>query len=267
MAKQTIKVETDHLTQLSAKYKTLAETYKTCCSNLEGKLKEYDTVWKGSFSENFDEEISKLKKERDNVYNNCMELAKFLDEAVQYYKKLDRGLIPKEEVNEKKYPPGVEVSEHIPTEDELKKLYKESVYSGIGKNPDGSVSCAALTKRKAQQHGFNADWYGNGKEVYGNIKSNNSFDAVKYPGGNCLKDMIAAEGEPIANIVISFPKSPTWGTKYGHVIFIDKIENGVVYYSDNGSPSSARTKNLDDFLKAYYPSNGTPVGCVHLKKK
>ncbi|MBQ8183844.1 MAG: WXG100 family type VII secretion target [Clostridia bacterium] len=267
MAKQKIKVETDTLTQLAGKYKTLAEEYKACCEGLENKLKEYDAYWKGSFSEDFDDEIKNLKKEKNKVYDNCVGLANFLDEAVKLYKQVDQGLIPKDTVNRKDYPDGVEVSEHIPTDEELRNLYKNSVTSGIGKNPDGSVSCAALTKRKAQQHGFNYIGYGNGNQVYDRIQSNESFNVTKYSGGDCLSKLVAAEGEPVANVVISFPRSPKWGNKYGHVIYIDKIVNGKVYYSDNNSPSTAKVKTIDEFLRSYNGSNGSPIGCAHLKKK
>ncbi len=112
MAKQKILVETDMLTELAVKYKSLAEDYKTCCEKLEGQLKEYDTCWKGSFSEDFDDEIKKLNKEKTKVYQNCVDLAAFLDDAVKKYEQLDKGLIPKDSVDEKDYPPGVEINDN-----------------------------------------------------------------------------------------------------------------------------------------------------------
>ncbi len=263
----SIKVETDTLTKLAVQYRSDAENYKNCCDKLEAKLAEYDDYWWGAFSASFETEIKNLKKQKKTVYDNCMSLAQFLDEAVKLYIQLDRGLIAKDSVDVNDYPEGVRVSQHIPTDAELQELYNNSVYPGMGKNPDGSVSCAALTKRKAQQHGFDYTGYGNGNQVYDRIQSNNSFNVTKYPGRDCLNKLIAAEGEPVTNVVISFPRSPKWGNKYGHVLYIDKIVDGKVYYSDNTSPSTAKVKTIDDFLNAYYKSNGSPIGCAHLEKK
>lgn len=156
----------------------------------------------------------------------------------------------------------------IKSSEELQQLYNNSVHDGIGKNPNGSVSCAALVKRKAEQHGFAPNWYGNGKDVVNNINETASYSVSKYMGNNCIKDLIAAEGDPITDIVISFPSSPSYGTKYGHTIYVDQIVDGKMYFTDNRNPSVAKCMTIDEFIRTYNASScGYPSGCAHLKSK
>lgn len=156
----------------------------------------------------------------------------------------------------------------IKSSEELQQLYNNSVHDGIGKNPNGSVSCAALVKRKAEQHGFAPNWYGNGKDVVNNITETASYSVSKYMGNNCIKDLIAAEGDPITDIVISFPSSPSYGTKYGHTIYVDQIVDGKMYFTDNRNPSVAKCMTIDEFIRTYNASScGYPSGCAHLKSK
>lgn len=156
----------------------------------------------------------------------------------------------------------------IKSSEELQQLYNNSVHDGIGKNPNGSVSCAALVKRKAEQHGFAPNWYGNGKDVVNNITETASYSVSKYMGNNCIKDLIAAEGDPITDIVISFPSSPSYGTKYGHTIYVDQIVDGKMYFTDNRNPSVAKCMTIDEFIRNYNASScGYPSGCAHLKSK
>lgn len=156
----------------------------------------------------------------------------------------------------------------IKSPEELQQLYNNSIYDGIGKNPNGSVSCAALVKRKAEQHGFTPNWSGNGKDVVNNITETASYSVSKYTGNNCIKDLIAAEGDPITDIVISFPSSPGYGTKYGHTIYVDQIVDGKMYFTDNRSPSVAKCMTIDEFVQNYNASScGYPSGCAHLKSK
>lgn len=156
----------------------------------------------------------------------------------------------------------------IKSSEELQQLYNNSVHDGIGKNPNGSVSCAALVKRKAEQHGFAPNWYGNGKDVVNNITETASYSVSKYMGNNCIKDLIAAEGDPITDIVISFPSSTSYGTKYGHTIYVDQIVDGKMYFTDNRNPSVAKCMTIDEFIRTYNASScGYPSGCAHLKSK
>lgn len=165
-------------------------------------------------------------------------------------------------------PNTVQASAPVSSPEELQEIYNASANAVTGGNPDGSVSCALLTKEKARQHGFNPEWWGNGKEVVGNIPTEtDSFRATKYQGDDCLRQMLAAEGEPITDVVVSFPQSPKYGTQYGHVVYIDQIVDGKVYFSDNTAPGQAKIKTVDEFLSSYYRYNGAPSGCAHLKKK
>ena len=267
-----IKVETDQLMACANTYKQIADQFNQNCESIIKSVAAYDDVWKGSFAEDLDEKVKKLKNVQKSVYSNSIQLHDFIVAAVNKYIQVDRGLADKSTIGNADYPDNVKVSVHVKNENELKDVYNRSnqIASGMTRNTDGSISCASLTKAKAQANGFDTDWSGNGNQVYGNIREgeHGNYIATKYPGGNCLKDMIGKEGSPITDIVVSFPKDPKWGDKYGHVLYIDQIVDGKVFYTDNRNPTSPRVAaSIDEFLAKYAPYNGSPVGCVHLKKK
>ncbi|MCH5314356.1 MAG: hypothetical protein J1E81_00475 [Eubacterium sp.] len=267
----SIKLETNDLTACAQKYKTIADDFNKNCNSVLSKISEYDNVWKGTFTQDLDSKVDKLKSVQNSIYTNCLDLVDFINKAVEQYIKVDKGLAAQSTIGTADYPDNVKVSVHVKSSQELQDIYNASKQkaNNMTKNVDGSISCASLTKAKAEANGFNADWNGNGNQVYNNISAgeHSNYAATKYAGGNCLQDLIKAEGEPITDIVISFPKSPSYGTKYGHVLYIDQIVDGKVYFSDNIAPTTGKVLTIDQFLKNYANSNGTPIGCVHLKKK
>ncbi len=269
-----IKVETDELTAFANNYQILIDNFKKVSSDIITKTTSFQDVWKGEFSKDLSDGVKNLKSVKSNIETNGDELVKFVKAAVQKYTDVDRKLADASSIGNEDYPSNVRVSVHVKNSGELSKTYSDATARAkqMQHNPNGSISCAAMAKSKALVNGFNADWYGNGNQVYGNITAgeHSNFTATKYPGNNCLKDMINAEGQPITDIVISFPKSPTYGNKYGHVIYIDQIVDGKVYYSDNwgNTVNGVVAVSIDDFLAKYNRyGNGSPIGCVHLKKK
>ena len=103
----------------------------------------------------------------------------------------------------------------------------------------------------------------NGKDWYAVVAS--SSKQVKYGGSGALEALVKANGNrPVYNIMVSFPHNN--GGPYGHVMLIDAIINGKVYYSDSFAPGILKIKNsLSEFKAAYATSNGAIVGVVHLK--
>jgi uncharacterized protein YukE len=263
-----IVVETDELTAFATKYKKLVDEFDKVSEKIISKTKSYDDYWKGSFTSDLDEKVKSLTSVRKAVVENGNSLVTFVNGAVEQYIKVDRNLADQSTINNSDYPDNVKVSVHVMSQQELQSIYSNSTNTtNIGYNPNGSYSCAWLSKRKAQQHGFNANWSGNGKDVVNNIKETNDYSVTKYSGGNCLQDLINSEGQPVTDVVVSFPLSPNYGSQYGHVLYIDQIVDGKVYYSDNTNPSKACVKTIDEFLSYYKKYNGTPSGCAHLKKK
>ncbi len=100
----------------------------------------------------------------------------------------------------------------------------------------------------------------NGKYWYSKIVANSN--QIKYAN---LEDLIRANrNRPIYNVVVSFERNGT-GTA-GHVMLIDAIINGVIYFSDNSKPGVLTTRNsVADFKNLYSGFNGNIVGVVHLK--
>lgn len=266
-----IKVETDQLIACANRYEALSEDFNNNCNRILQTVSSYENVWKGSFSTDLDDKIKKLKNVQKSITNNSTQLYTFIRTAVDKYIQVDRGLADKSTIGTADYPANVKVSVHVKDQGELQNIYNQSYHTaqGMTRNTDGSISCASLTKAKAQANGFNADWYGNGNQVYGNIAEGDhgNYVATKYPGSNCLQDLVSKEGQPITDIVISFPNSPGAGSKWGHVIYIDQIVDGKVYFSDNRNPTKGVVCSVEEFLRNHQPYNGSPIGCVHLKKK
>ncbi|MBI5353473.1 MAG: chitobiase/beta-hexosaminidase C-terminal domain-containing protein [Chloroflexi bacterium] len=101
----------------------------------------------------------------------------------------------------------------------------------------------------------------NGKDWYANIYG--ASNQVKYPNLEAL--IKANNNKPVYNIVVSFEKNPEGGG-YGHVMLIDAIINGKIYYSDSFDPGNLRVSNsISDFKNKYSGTNGKIIGVVHLK--
>lgn len=110
---------------------------------------------------------------------------------------------------------------------------------------------------------FSTNYPLNGRDWYARAVSNST--QVKYSGSGALEALVKANGNrPVYNIVVSFPRNGS-GT-YGHVMLIDAIINGKVYFSDSSAPGSLKTKASIAEFKTYYQSwNGDILGVVHMK--
>lgn len=273
-----IKVETDELLACAKKYASLAESFKTVSDKTITKCKSYEDVWKGSFSEDLDSKVKKLEDAKNKIYNNCIELSKHIENAVAQYIAVDQGLASSDTIGTADYPNNVTVSVHVKSDEELKQFYSDTInnspsYNGWNKYYDGirpgSVNCTWYTAAKMKANGFNiAHFYpSNGKDWFNGVNSTDIYTATKYAGANCLKDLINAKGQPVTDIVLSFPYS-AGGGKYGHVMYIDKIVDGKVYFSDNWQKGVPQSMSIDELIAKYKGyGNGAPIGCVHLKKK
>lgn len=133
----------------------------------------------------------------------------------------------------------------------------------------GTVNCTYYTGKKCEANGFNLNSFypGNGEDWYNGIQSTDTYTATKYDGSDCLNDLINKKGDPVTNIVVSFPHSYKGGA-YGHVLYIDQISEGKIYYSDNFKPGVRKCISMEEFLAIYRNlGNGEPIGCVHLESK
>lgn len=271
-----IKVETDELLGCATRYKNLAENFNNVANSVQSKFREYENYWKGSFSTDLADKTKKLASVQKSIYSNCTQLASFINDAVAKYIAVDQGLANQTTINNADYPPvTVSYQEKPMSGSELQNLYNNSTNTtDIGYNDSAhtSISCAWLTKRKARQHGFDPSWTGNGNQVYRDIRETSDYSVTKYDGNNCLSNLITSEKQPITNVVISFSDSYYYhkgssSQNFGHVIYIDQIVDGKVYFSDNTSPSTAKVYTIEEFMAKYNNSNGSALGCAHLKKK
>lgn len=288
MSNNMIYIETDQLKACASEYDRLADQFQNDWKIIESKLKECENYWQGSFTTDMDNVMKKVKKAREDIYENTIKLSTFIKSAADLYVKYDgdiaKALQDNPSLNAADYPDNVISSVNVMTKPELEAMlngiyhdyssYKDGklyrTYDGI---VPGTVNCPWYTGKKAEAHGFDLSFSTkpdsfNGKHWYERIQSTDSYDAIKYEGGNCLNKMIEEEGQPITDIIISFPYAASKNVRdCGHVLYIDQIVDGTVYYSDNRNPKIESTCSLAEFLSKYPSSNGTPIGCVHLKKK
>lgn len=124
---------------------------------------------------------------------------------------------------------------------------------------------------------------GNGRDVYGNLTAeattSTGYKQKKYPGNNCLYDIVNAYGNKVENIVISFDHQygkDKYGNPYssanpgaGHVVFIHGIIDNVVYFSESYSSSgygftegTPVKLSLSAFMSRYNGNNGDAIGAV-----
>lgn len=282
---QTIKVETNELTACANEYSKLAESFNNTCNKIIEKCKAYENCWKGSFTKDLDTSVDGLKKVQSSIYGDTKQVARYINHAVEMYILWDKGLISKKDsdIGTADFPDNLHASVRTWKKEELDGMYgsakKECQKGNSSKIPFNDPkhppqdplkdrSCAMLTKFQAEQHGFNPDWYGHGKDVVTNMHSTNQYNVRSYnnDGGNCIKKMIAAEGEPLTDIVVSFDEY-RGDHSYGHVLYIDQIVDGKVYWSDNDSIGKGKVATVDEFLKKYEYWNGAPTGCARLVKK
>lgn len=92
----------------------------------------------------------------------------------------------------------------------------------------------------------------------------NSSQVIRL-GSDALEYLIKVnQNRPIYNIIVSFPTNPS-KTKDGHVLLIDAIIDGKIYYSDNFFPGKMRILKVQDFKEEYKKTNGAITGVVQLK--
>lgn len=148
----------------------------------------------------------------------------------------------------------------------------------------GKNSCVNLTYAKMKHYvtdgnsptyadGFNSS--GNGKDVFTHLadtagQSNLVVTQTKYEGNDCLQKIIDVNnGEPVMNVIVSFPKSGSGSSTYGHVVFIDAIVDGKVYWTDNHDATKVNVRSIDGFLSWYeyeYNKCGSPIGAIVMTK-
>ena len=99
------------------------------------------------------------------------------------------------------------------------------------------------------------------------------YKQVKYPGGDSLNNILADNGGVAYNIVLTFNafySSSSGYVPYGHVVFINAIIDGVVYFSESftsrfsGAEGSAQAKTFQQFVNYYYSYFGEPIGAIHM---
>ena len=97
------------------------------------------------------------------------------------------------------------------------------------------------------------------------------YKQVKYPGPDCLYDLIYEYGGyPIFNVVLSWELGNDDFVASGHVVYIWCIYDGYVYYADTFDQFLYKAGHIikqpvDEFLNIYSETNGTLLGAVHFE--
>ncbi len=98
------------------------------------------------------------------------------------------------------------------------------------------------------------------------------YKQVKYYGKTCLDDILEANDGVAYNIIISFNgfySSNGSYVPYGHVLLINAIIDGTVYYSESfsmrrGDEGEPQVYSLENFTNYYYNYFGDPIGAIHM---
>lgn len=223
-----INVETDELTVCAKKYRDLAEEFKGAAQSVINKISEYDNVWKGSFTQDFEEKVKKIKSVQDSVYENCVSLADFIDGAVKQYIDVDRGLADKSTIGTADYPDNVDVSYHIEAGQVLDtwKDYGPDSPNGF-ENHNRKGNCTWYADYRWQQLNpeYPLKFSGSGTRNAGywddRIDKN-------YFNVNSTSDYSKVVSNAIA------VKDPTSKYPCGHVAYIEKVQDGMVYFTEDG---------------------------------
>ena len=218
----SIKVETDMLASLATQYRNHANDYKNVCDKIANAMKKYGDVWQGSFAKDFESDLNRLSNGQKSVYENCIGLATFLDQAVKTYIDVDRGAIPRENVDTREYPAGVDVS--IRKDQILSDIWREwGDYSpNRFTNINGKGNCTWYADWRYQQmnpdHPLKFNWTGNAK-MWDDGIDRNYFDVKSaYDSNNIESNTIAVSEKG----------------QYGHVAYVERVRDGMVYYTEDG---------------------------------
>jgi len=138
--------------------------------------------------------------------------------------------------------------------------------SYFNKYNNGNINCTWYTYAKSIYYNtpvlFTSAGGLDGRQWFGKVVP--SIHQIKYAGNNGLEALISAnKNRPIYNVIVSFEKNGS-GTS-GHVMMIDAIINGKIYYSESFSPGVWKSEaSVSNFKSKYYAHNGSIVGVVHL---
>lgn len=243
MANNSISVQTDDLLACADQYRNLANQYNTAWTTVENKLQECREYWQGSFSTDFDEVLKSVQDVRNKIYDNTTQLADFITTAVQHYIDVDRGIAQRidESHSDADYPATVEVS--IREGQCLSDIWQNwSDHSPNGyTNINGKGNCTWYADNRWSQ--MNPDYplaftgRGNAK-TWGNNIDKNKFNVLSTSDTNNIQGNAIAVSQS--------------GT-YGHVAYIERVRDGMVYYTEDGEKQTRPNTWLKD-------ANGNWVG-------
>lgn len=141
-----------------------------------------------------------------------------------------------------------------------------------------SGGCTRYTRDKLATMGITLTGFGNGQDWYDNLKDGNKLtdearekvDIDAYPGDEFWDKLNTGEiKQPIYNLVVSYRGGATSDAqKYGHVLFVDAIVDGKVYYTDNwGATKTPQAISINDFRERYGRQNYQQQGIIHFTEK
>ena len=157
---------------------------------------------------------------------------------------------------------------------ELSELYQKCLQNSGKSNFHGW--CGSFVGHQLKALGIStktsSGFTGNGNTWYpcllNNVETDSGHTQVKYPGRDCLKNIVADSGdEPAYNIVVSFPNSTGSNTSYGHVIFIYAIVGNTAHYIESygtkfGAEGTPIARNIDELMNEYCGLYGNAQGAV-----
>ena len=195
--------------------------------------------------------------------------------TISPFRGLDSQLFAVQAVNGNVGAPNNETSK-----EEIKAVYDRLVANGLNRDYsqytkfqdwyEGSayVNCTYLTYGRIKEKTGYAYQFTQDYDLNGNRWHKYSPDSAKRQQKfGTIEDAVRAYGPVVENVVVSFEKS--YGTtpeerQYGHVLLLEAIIDGVVYYSDIVNPQRMERKSIADFLREYNKLYSNVAGVVKI---
>lgn len=219
----SIKVSTDDLSACAVQYNTISEDFKNKANSITEKINSVTSVWQGNFSEDLDDTISKFKTSCNNIYENCITLKDFINQAVEKYINVDKGLIPASEIGNGDFPAGVtpiyiEMGMILDTW----RAYEVKSPNGFS-NYNGKGNCTWYADNRWSQQ--NPDYP---------LKFTRSSGRDAKNWDDCIDknyfNVNPINNNAIQSNAIAVRESGT----FGHVAYIEQVRDGMVYYTEDG---------------------------------
>jgi uncharacterized protein YukE len=259
-----VKMNYEQVIDIATKMSNNAAAFANNQKTLEGCIKALGNACSGNLASTMQSELKGANTKIVSIQESMKSLASFVTNAANAIREADMRYTDSTGTYEYHTNRGYLPNTPERTPDDNYYTAANGVEGSVYKWNDlayTQVSCTYHTLKRLREHGrdfpFSYAGGANGKEWFSNCTG-----VPKIAGSNPLSSVVNKFGNPIENIVISCGANE----EFGHVMLIDKIENGMVYFSEHCPiPSSwgiGPPCSIDTFENYYNKYIGGIIGAV-----